>query len=212
MKSRSLKLRRMLLGTASILCVTVALCGEPAGNTAPQKPGGKSAAPQIDAKDRVAVEVARDRAKLMHDIYAATLEVMHHRYFRGERTTVPARALEEVFSEIKLQSKAEARWISVNMPAMSIDHEPSNDFEKKAALEIAAGKPEVEVVADGYYRRASPIPLTGGCVSCHGGFFREPSKTPKFAGLIISVPVTTAPVTTVPSTTAPVTGDSSKSD
>lgn len=190
MKSTSLKIRRMLFGTVSILCVTVALCGEPSGNAAPNKPGGKSSAPQIEAKDRVSVVVARDRAKLMHDIYAATLDVMHHRYFRGERTTVPARALEEVFSEIKLQSKAEARWISVNMPPMSIDHEPSSEFEKKAAQEIAAGKSEVEVVADGYYRRASPIPLTSGCVSCHGGFFREPSKTPKFAGLVISVPVT----------------------
>ena len=40
-----------------------------------------------------------------------------------------------------------------------------------------------------WYRRVTPIPLHGGCVSCHAGFNPKPSKTPKLAGLTISMPV-----------------------
>lgn len=141
------------------------------------------------ASGRVSLEVARDRAKLMHEVYAATLEVMHHRYFHDARAIVPARALEDVFAEMDRQSNVAARWISVNTKPMSLHHEPKSDFEKKAAAEIVAGKPAVELVADGFYRRATVIPLTGGCISCHAGMFAEASKSPKFAGLVISIPL-----------------------
>ena len=55
---------------------------------------------EVARKDvlRVPVAVARDRAKLMHEIYSATLEVMHDRYFHADRAVVPARAMEDVFS------------------------------------------------------------------------------------------------------------------
>jgi hypothetical protein len=137
----------------------------------------------------VSVEVARDRAKLMHEVYAATLEVMHHRYFHDPRAIVPARALEDVFAEMDRLSNINARWISVNTKAMSLHHEPKSDFEKKAAAEIAAGKTQLERIEDGVYRRAVAIPLTGGCVSCHAGMFAEAPKSPRFAGLVISIPV-----------------------
>jgi hypothetical protein len=140
-------------------------------------------------KNRVSVAVARDRAKLMHSIYAATLDVMHERYFHRERAIVPARAMEDVFSEIQRQSHAEARWIAVNLKPMSVDHQPKTTFEKRAAKEIAAGNPEVEVVEKDYYRRAGAIPLTSNCISCHSGFFRNPDNQPQFAGLVISIPI-----------------------
>jgi hypothetical protein len=72
---------------------------------------------------------------------------------------------------------------------MSVDHEPATDFEKRAAKEIAAGTEQLEVVEDGFYRRAGAIPLGDGCVGCHGGFFKPQSNKPKFAGLVISVPI-----------------------
>lgn len=191
MKTIRLIMPSMLFGIVGALCIAVGLCAEPSPGDANTSKGGKASAAgvRIDDKDRVSVVVARDRAKLMHDIYVATLDVMHHRYFHRERAVVPARAMEDVFSEMKRQSKVEARWISVNMKAMSVDHEPESDFEKKAAAEIASGKTEVEIVEGGYYRRAGMIPLHGACVNCHGAFFRETSDTPKYAGLVISVPV-----------------------
>lgn len=142
-----------------------------------------------DPLPRVSVATARDRATIMHGVYSATLDVMHDRYFHGERATVPARALEDVFAEISRQQKIDARWISVNTRPMSIGHEPKGEFEKRAAKEIAAGKEAFEQVEGGVYRRATPIPLHTSCVNCHVGLLADATKTERFAGLIISMPV-----------------------
>ena len=87
------------------------------------------------------------------------------------------------------QAKVKARWIAVNAKAMSVDHKPASAFEKDAARAIAAGKSEYEQVADGYYHRVGAIPLGAGCVNCHTGFFAKDQKSPRFAGLVISVPL-----------------------
>jgi hypothetical protein len=181
----------MAAGTTGALCMAFALCAELPGDQENKPRGGEQAAPGEPSADekRVSVAVARERAKLMHEIYAATLEMMHDRYFHDSRAVVPARALEDVFSELAKGSKVEARWISVNTRAMSIRHEPRNDFEKHAAAEISAGKDEYELVERGYYHRAGAIPLAAGCVNCHSGFLKAPPKSPRFAGLVISVPV-----------------------
>src|SRR5690606_27916382 len=105
-----------------------------------------------EGTERVSLEVARDRARFMHRIYAATLEVMHDHYFHGERATVPARAMEDIFDVLDRQTKIQAHWIAVNTKAMSIGHEPETEFEKQAAKEIAAGKEEFEKVEKGVYR------------------------------------------------------------
>ena len=146
-------------------------------------------AEKADDVKRVSVAEARERAKLMHDVYASTLEALHHHYFRSDRSVLPARAMEDVFADIDKQSKIKTRWIAVNTPAMSINHEPQTDFEKKAAAALAAGKAEFDTVADGYYQRAGAIPLSAGCVGCHTRHFSTPSKTPRFAGLVVSIPV-----------------------
>lgn len=139
---------------------------------------------------RIPIAVARDRALLMHQIYTTTLEVMHDRYFHADRSVVPARAMEDVFENLERETGSKANWISVNLKAMSINHDPSTEFEKLAARALGKGEPAYEAVDNGIYRRATPIPLHGGCVSCHAGFNPKPSKTPKMAGLVISIPVT----------------------
>ena len=193
MMARRSLIARMTITAAGLAALTVAFCSAPQGGETPAETGApKKKVPVIEEKDRVPVEVARDRARLMHDIYTATLEVMHHRYFHREKSVVPARAMEDVFDEMKLHSKTEARWIAVNLRAMSIDHEPETDFEKHAVREIVAGKSDVEIIEGGYFRRATVIPLHDGCISCHEGTFRQPTKSPKYAGLVISIPVTEA--------------------
>ena len=106
----------------------------------------------------------------------------------GDRAIVPARAMEDVFSDIKRQSDIEAHWIAVTLKAMSVNHDPETPFEKQAARDIKLGKTEVETVQAGYYRRAVAIPLSGGCISCHEGLIRQSTRKP-FAGLVISIPV-----------------------
>ncbi|MEQ9411806.1 MAG: DUF3365 domain-containing protein [Fuerstiella sp.] len=184
--------------TCLAMCVTVwtgaTCCADPATTNKGEPTENSADRPSADqpsgtAVKRVSIDVARDRARLMHDIYVSTLDVMHERYFHGERAIVPARAMEDIFAEIERHSQTQARWISVNTKPMSVDHEPESEFEKQAAREIADGKTDVESVEGGFYRRARAIPLTSGCISCHDGFFRTPSKKPKYAGLVISIPV-----------------------
>ena len=150
------------------------------------------AAPRADSatelKATAAVELARQQAKLVHNIYATTLEVMHERYFRNDRSTIPARAMEDVFAEVARTTKIDARWIGVNAKTMGINHEPKDEFEKNAARALGTGKEEFEAVENGVYRRAEGIPLSIGCLTCHGSFGMIP-KTPRFAGLVINIPL-----------------------
>lgn len=157
--------------------------GEPTMAATDDKPKNAHGEP------RIPLAVARDRALLMHQIYTTTLEVMHDRYFHADRSVVPARAMEDVFENLERDTGSKANWISVNLRAMSINHDPSTEFEKLAARELGKGESAYEAVDNGIYRRATPIPLHGGCVSCHAGFNPRPSKTPKLAGLVISMPV-----------------------
>jgi hypothetical protein len=177
------------------LSVALAFCDDPAPSTSSAQPSGAAEAdpsgvPEI-AK-RVSVAEAKSEAKLLHDVYQSTLNVMHHHYFRAEGAVLPARAMEDIFAGMEDYSAARAHWISVNTEAMNIDHEPATEFEKYAAKEIAAGKDYAERVQDGYYERVGSIPLKGGCVGCHSRHFGSGAKslTRKFAGLVIRIPVT----------------------
>lgn len=142
------------------------------------------------AAGTLSVEVARDRAKVMQDIHLATLTMLHDRYFHRDKSVLPARAMQDIFSQIERQAGVETRWISASLQPMSIDHAPESEFEKRAAKEIAAGTPHLEVVEADHYRRAIAIPLTGGCLGCHEKHFQR-RLGKQFAGLVISMPLRT---------------------
>lgn len=183
---------------AGVLYTTLALCAEPpagkkksistkASFVATSK---KTKTKTASKKRLVTVEAARERAKLTHSIYATTLEAMHHHYFFHDRANVPARVMEDMFADIARQENIKAKWIAVNAKAMSIDHEPEGEFEKQAVKEISAGKPTYERVEKGVYRRAFAVSLmNNGCLGCHLGFGANDNKKPRFAGLVISIPV-----------------------
>lgn len=175
MKSRKLSLWA-LVGVAGVFCLSLTLNADPA-------PEPKQ------ADERLSVDEARRHARVMHRIYAATLEVMHHRYFHNNRAVLPARALEDVFKELDEEAKIQTGWIAVNTPAMSVEHQAKTPFEKDAAAALAAGKTEYERVEEGYYRHAGQIPLGSGCVSCHTRLSQRADGKPRFAGLVISIPV-----------------------
>ena len=160
------------------------------GKQAPQPKDPIAAVAPTAALLEAEVRVARERAKLLHDVYAITLDAIHHHYFRREGTVVPARAMEEIFEGMAGTAGIMANWISVNTKAMSIDHEPRTQFEKTAAAELSAGKKEYELIGKHFYRRAAPIPLGTNCIGCHSGMFSAPGKSPSCAGLVISIPLT----------------------
>jgi hypothetical protein len=173
----------VLAGAAVVFCAGLAL------NADPPRTHDKAPAEKPDAPRPISVAEARERAKLMHEIHAATLEALHHHFFRRERAVLPARAMEDVFAEVDRQTKIKTRWIAVNTPAMSVDHKPETEFEKEAAEELARGKPAYDRVVKGVYHRASAIPLGSGCVACHVRLAAPPTKIPRVAGLVISIPV-----------------------
>jgi hypothetical protein len=144
------------------------------------------------AAGKVSVDVARDRAEVLHDVFLSTLHVMHDHYFHEEKAMVPARAMEDVFANMARHQQIKAHWISVNTRPMSINHEPKSDFEKLAAKELASGKETLEQIDQGEYRRAAPVALDSGCIACHTGFFSPGKKSPKFAGLVITIPLAEA--------------------
>lgn len=179
------------MALAGVLAVSISLPAQPPESRNESTTNGESNVKEkSDEEKRVSVEVARERAKLTHNICSAMLDVIHHRYFRHERSTVPSVAMEDAFPRIAAQENISARWITVNAKIMNVDHEPQNDFEKQAAKVIAAGKGEYELVEDGIYRRAEGISLMNkGCLDCHLGF--GPSgRIDRFAGLVITIPVT----------------------
>jgi len=64
---------------------------------------------------------------------------------------------------------------------------PASPLGRGLGLSIAAGEVAYEEIADGIYRRAGAVHLGAACVNCHGGFFRDPGNSPKYAGLVISL-------------------------
>jgi hypothetical protein len=143
----------------------------------------------LPAKHDAAIDAARERAKLLHDVYSTTLDTLHHYYFRHDTAVVPARAMEDVFEKMARLSGGVANWISVNTKAMSVNHEPATAFEKKAAAELSAGKDVYEEIGKRVYRRVAAIPLGSNCVGCHTNMFSDASKSSRVAGLVISIPL-----------------------
>jgi hypothetical protein len=178
-----------LAGATLVLCAALTLNADPPGVLGKKSAEKSGSSEKSDGIQRLSVAEARERAKLMHEIHSATLEAMHHHYFRREHSVLPARAMEDVFAEIDKQSKIKTRWIAVNTPAMSVDHKPQTRFEKDAAAELAKGKPAFDQVVKGVYHRAGTIPLGPGCVGCHTRLGVPPTKIPRVAGLVISIPV-----------------------
>lgn len=197
MRSSIISISYFFAVSVSVLYLAATSFAEPAGGEKgkvkqSEKSDDSKATKKKKSTDQrlVTVKEARERAKLAHNIYATTLDAMHHYYFFNDRSSVPARVMEDMFKDIEQQENIKAKWIAVNAKAMSIDHHPEGEFEKQAAKEIGAGKHEYERVEKGVYRRAVSISLNNnGCLGCHLGFSANKNKKARFAGLILSIPV-----------------------
>ena len=137
---------RLVAVAVGMMVLTGASFGEERTDTRKSAP-----APVIsEARDSAAmIDAARERAKLLHEVYESMLDVMHHRYFRQDGPVLPSRALEDVFEEMEATNGDKANWIAVNTKAMSINHEAKTAFEKTSVAELAAGKDFHEEVDKG---------------------------------------------------------------
>lgn len=131
---------------------------------------------------------AQRQAELLHTAMHATLQVVHHRYYReDEGLQLPAATLREVFAELEQEEGVKLRWLAVEGEVMNTDHTAQDDFEKEAVKALKAGQPAYEQFENGTYRRAGPITLSNHCLKCHVPD-RKNTKN-RTAGLIISMPV-----------------------
>ncbi len=146
---------------------------------------------QVAAKpdeEQVTVPEARRQAALLHTTLHATLQAMHHRYYREDAgLPIPAATVKEIFAELEQESSVKLRWLVVEGQAMNTDHQAKTPFERDAVDKLKSGSPFVEETRDGTYRRAAPITLTSHCLKCHVPD-RKSTKN-RTAGLIISMPV-----------------------
>jgi len=186
----------LLLGFLAIALISARLDGQPQTKrvektgTAKQSDKKKSDKKKTGSLKSLAakplpLEQARQRARLLHDIYESTLLTMHRHYFEpNKQRVIPSRALEDVFYTARRRWGVEARWLAVSAQAMNIDHKPKTTFEKQAVQLLLTGKKQHEEVRDGTYRMAAPIVLFANCIRCHTSRRRNP-----VAGLILSLPV-----------------------
>ncbi|MBB74390.1 MAG: hypothetical protein CMJ75_07740 [Planctomycetaceae bacterium] len=148
-----------------------------------------SVPPEPPPQQKFAVAVAQTQAELLHQTLTATLSVIHRSYFKGGETLpVPSRALEGVFYRLKRNTQVEARWMAVNTPAMSLEHQPRNAFDKRAAAALSRGQRTFVQVDQRYLRRAGAITLFSSCLKCHSPAAPGKKRNP-VAALVISVPL-----------------------
>lgn len=133
-------------------------------------------------------EEARQRARLLHETFHATLQFVHTEYYRpNERLTLPASTLERVFKELERSHNVRLRWLAVNAQAMNVDHEPRDDFDKACVAALKDGQSEFDRVENNVLRYAGAITLSSDCLKCH-----LPARTnvkDRIAALVISIPV-----------------------
>lgn len=146
-----------------------------------------AAAPSPGKETLVSLSEAQSKARLLHETLDGALQVMHRDYFDDEKSlTIPSRSLEDVFAVLKRKKGITLRWLAVNAKAMSVDHQPENDFEKAAADAITKGEKEYELAENGTYRYAGMIRLGSECLKCHVPMRK--SLEDRFAALVITMP------------------------
>jgi Protein of unknown function (DUF3365) len=166
---------------ATLFAVVVLSCSLALSAIADESsPGADASLPSLDE--------ARGRSELLHETMHATLQIVHHEYFReDEGVTIPAATLKRVFRELADRHNVELRWIAVDAQPMNVDHAAKDSFEKEAVRALAAGKESFELAENGAYRRAGAITLASDCLKCH--LPNRTSTKSRTAALVIRMPI-----------------------
>ena len=141
-----------------------------------------------DTHSAVTADEARIRARILHEAFHGALQVMHRDFFReDQKLKLPSKSLEDVFSEMAKAHQIELRWVAVNANAMSINHEPQNDFEREAVAALSSGEEEFERITEETFQYAGSIRLSASCLKCH--VHSRTSNDDRKAGLVITIPL-----------------------
>jgi hypothetical protein len=135
---------------------------------------------------RPSLDEARREAEVLHVMVHATLQHVHHRYYReDEGLPIPAAIMKDVFADLEKEQHVKLRWLAVEGQAMNADHKPQGAFENEAVKALKEGKQYFDHSENGIYRRAGAITLTNHCLKCHVP--DRKSTENRTAGLIIAI-------------------------
>ncbi|MFK8111628.1 MAG: DUF3365 domain-containing protein [Rubripirellula sp.] len=156
-------------------------------------PSGSSLGDE-NTSDRETVNIAKTphealaRARLLHEMIRGALQVMHRDFFDEDNAhAIPSASLEDVFHALLEGHHVEVRWLNVQTDVLNVDHNPRDDFERKAAKEIAKGKQEFAMAGAKQYRFAGRIRLASQCLKCH--VKNRNTTQDRAAGLLITMPL-----------------------
>ena len=179
--------RSALLSITAILIVTLVATTVQRTSIASDKEKPSQAEPG-DVVSPSTIDEARGRAKLLHETIHGTLQIMHRDFFDEDNAhAIPSSSLEDVFHELSKSHHVTLRWLNVNTDVVNVDHNPQDDFERRAVDELATGKADFEAVDEGRFRYAGRIRLASQCLKCH--VKNRTSTQDRAAGLLISMPI-----------------------
>jgi outer membrane PBP1 activator LpoA protein len=173
--------------TKSIAAIALALVTAVLAVGMSDEPAGSQAV-KTTAVERPTQKEAQRQAEILHETIHATLQLVHHHYYReDESLPLPAAILSDVFAELESEQNIKLRWLAVEGLAMNADHKAQGAFEDAAVKVLKSGKRQYEQTEAGVYRRAAAITLSNHCLKCHVP--DRKSLQDRTAGLIISIPV-----------------------
>lgn len=171
--------------TFSIASLAVAISDDAPDLTVKAGPTKVDSTPAVP---RYSIDGARRQAEVLHTAMHATLQAVHHGYYReDEGLPIPAVLMKDVFQELEKEQQVKLRWLAVEGQAMNSDHKPKDSFEEAAVNALKSGKKQFERVEQGVFRRAASITLTNQCLKCHVP--DRKNTRDRTAGLIIAIAV-----------------------
>lgn len=143
-------------------------------------------------KGDAAVERTRKQTQMLDDLYKTAIVLITEHYVRGEE---PAAAVagKLLWKAMKDKGHHEVRLIDLTGEPLEEGNVAKDDFEKRAAKDISAGKASIDQVVekDGkrYLRTGTIVPVVmEKCKSCHPNY-KDVPKGKAIGALIYTVPV-----------------------
>ena len=134
--------------------------------------GAPARSADADKPDKAAVERARDTAKMLDDLYKNYVVDITKTYVRAQEKTPAATVTKRVFKAMHDKGWHTGRLVDATGKPFNEANAPKTAFEKKAVMQIKAGKGYFDEVGtrDGkpVLRVATVVPVVmKECMTCH---------------------------------------------